>query len=105
MNERLAIGDASGVDAGEALDLAMRTESNGHPPFRTMQCAPLYPIGRCKKRLKHIKYHTISALSRDETSGAEISIPNVVSANKLQEIDSFNIDRHRHVCHPSTLRR
>ena len=93
MNERLAVGDATGVDAGEALDLAMRTEINGKPAIQNDAVrASIANWWVQKSGLKYTKYRTISALSRGETPGPEASITKVISANKLQEIGSFGMD-------------
>ena len=69
MNERLAVGDADGVDANEAFD--WYCEASG---------------------LKNTKLRTMSALSRGDTPGPEASITKIVSANKLQAIGNFGMD-------------
>ena len=76
------------MDAGEALDLAMRTEINGKPAIQNDAVrASIANWWVQKSGLKYIKYRTISALSRGETPGPEASI-----TNKLQEIGSFGMD-------------
>ena len=93
MNERLAVGDASGPDAEEALELAESTLVDGRPAIEDgrvrEQVAHWYAQ---KSGLTYTKFRRISALSRGETPGPEMSITKVVSANKLQQVGFFGID-------------
>lgn len=93
MNERLAVGDANGVDVEEALSWARDQDNHGesllHDSAVRKQIAQWY----CQASgLRNTKLRTMSALSKGETPGPEASITKIVSANKLQALGHFGID-------------
>ena len=93
MNERLAVGNAGGVDFDQLFDLAARSEIDGAPAIANAAVREKLATWYCESSgLKFTNYRTISALSRGQTPGPENSITKVVSANKLQGIASFAID-------------
>ena len=94
MNERLAVGDASGPDIEELMELARNTESEtGGPVIKDMdvrqKIADWYVQGQ---GLKYTKFRTLTALSKGQTPGPEASISKVVSAPRLQDLTSFALD-------------
>ncbi len=93
MNERLAVGNAGGVDFAELHALARKVEIDGQPAADNAAVRERLASWYCQESgLKFTNYRTISALSRGQTPGPENSITKVVSANKLQELASFGID-------------
>ena len=93
MNERLAVGDAPGPDAEDALKLARMVELDGQPAIRNAAVREKLADWYVKTQgLKYTKFRTMTALSRGQTPGPEASITKVVSASKLQEIASFGMD-------------
>ena len=93
MNERLAVGNAGGVDFAELYALARKVEVDGQPAAENAAVRERLASWYCQESgLKFTNYRTISALSRGQTPGPENSITKVVSANKLQELASFGID-------------
>ena len=93
MNERLAVGDASGPDIEEIFNLACKQDLNGDLAIKNGSVRDKLADWYCQySGLKYTKYRNISALSRGETPGPEASITKVVSGNKLQEIANFGMD-------------
>lgn len=94
MNERLAVGDASGPDFEEIFLLASALEDeNGTALVDDSLVRDRLADWYCQQSgLKYTKYRTISALSKGGTPGPENSITKVVSANKLQQIGAFGSD-------------
>ena len=93
MNERLAVGDANGVDAREAFELAKQQDDRGAPMIENQAVRESIADWYCEANgLKNTKLRTMSALSRGDTPGPEASITKVVSANKLQFIGNFGMD-------------
>ena len=93
MNERLAVGDASGPDFEEIFNLACKQDLNGDLAIKNGSVRDNLADWYCQySGLKYTKYRNISALSRGETPGPEASITKVVSGNKLQEIANFGMD-------------
>tara|TARA_B100000949_G_scaffold225631_1_gene230076 strand:- start:117 stop:1349 length:1233 start_codon:yes stop_codon:yes gene_type:complete len=93
MNERLAVGDASGPDFAEAFNLACEKDLNGDLAIKDGSVRDKLADWYCQASgLKYTKYRNISALSRGETPGPQASITKIVSGNKLQEIANFGMD-------------
>ena len=93
MNERLAVGDASGPDFQEAFNLACGQDLNGDLAIKDGSVRDKLADWYCHSSgLKYTKYRNISALSRGETPGPQASITKIVSGNKLQEIANFGMD-------------
>ena len=93
MNERLAVGDASGVDFQEIFELAKEQDFNGDAAISNGSVREKLADWYCEQSgLKYTKMRNISALSQGSTPGPEASITKIVSANKLQEIANFGMD-------------
>jgi len=93
MNERLAVGDADGVDANEAFELAKKHDKDGEQLIENNAVRESIADWYCEASgLKNTKLRTMSALSRGDTPGPEASITKIVSANKLQAIGNFGMD-------------
>ena len=93
MNERLAVGDASGPDFQEAFNLACGQDLNGDLAIKDGSVRDKLADWYCQSSgLKYTKYRNISALSRGETPGPQASITKIVSGNKLHEIANFGMD-------------
>ena len=93
MNERLAVGDADGVDANEAFELAKKYDKDGEQLIDNNAVRESIADWYCEASgLKNTKLRTMSALSRGDTPGPEASITKIVSANKLQAIGNFGMD-------------
>mgnify|MGYP001462769027 FL=1 len=93
MNERLAVGDADGVDANEAFELAKKHNKDGELLIENNAVRESIADWYCEASgLKNTKLRTMSALSRGDTPGPEASITKIVSANKLQAIGNFGMD-------------
>ena len=93
MNERLAVGDADGVDANEAFELAKKHDKDGEQLIDNNAVRESIADWYCEvSGLTNTKLRTMSALSRGDTPGPEASITKIVSANKLQAIGNFGMD-------------
>ena len=93
MNERLAVGDADGVDANEAFELAKKHDKDGEQLIDNNAVRESIADWYCEASgLKNTKLRTMSALSRGDTPGPEASIKKIVSANKLPAIGNFGMD-------------
>ncbi len=93
MNERLAVGSASGPDAKEMLTLAQTLEVDDRPALENKAVRDRIATWHCEQSGLHFtKLRVQSALSRGETPGPENSITKIVSANKLQGIGSYGMD-------------
>ena len=93
MNERLAVGSASGPDATELLELARTTEMEDGPAIEDGAVREKIATWYAEQAgLLYTKLRTQSALSQGGTPGPENSITKIVSANKLQGIGSFGMD-------------
>jgi len=93
MNERLAVGDATGADVEEALAWAQKQDNQGQLMIQNTAVRTSIADWYCQASgLKNTKLRTMSALSKGDTPGPEASITKVVSANKLQAIGNFGID-------------
>ena len=93
MNERLAVGDASGVDFQEIFDLSKEQDFNGDQAIKNGSVREKLADWYCEHSgLKYTKMRNISALSQGSTPGPEASITKIVSANKLQDIANFGMD-------------
>ena len=93
MNERLAVGSASGPDAKEMLALAQTLEVDDRPALENKAVRDRIATWHCEQSGLHFtKLRVQSAMSRGETPGPENSITKIVSANKLQGIGSYGMD-------------
>jgi len=93
MNERLAVGGATGADFEDLLELARETELETGPAIKDMdvrqKLADWYTRGQ---GLKYTRFRTMTALSKGEAPGPEASISKVVSAPRLQELSGFALE-------------
>lgn len=94
MNERLAVGSASGPDFDDIFKLAGQIElEDGRTALEHGEIRAKLAEWYCQMSgLKYTKARVQSSLSKGATPGPENSITKVVSANKLQEISSFALD-------------
>ena len=89
MNERLAVGGATGPNYPELLSLARSTPSGDSSALEDQafreKLADWYVQA---EGLKLTRFRSITALSRGQTPGPEASIGKIVSANQLQAMSS-----------------
>jgi alkylation response protein AidB-like acyl-CoA dehydrogenase len=93
MNERLAVGGASGPGPREILELARSTQGEEgsvleDDAFR-QKLADWYVQN---EGLKLTRFRTQTALSRGETPGPESSIGKIIAANVMQDLASTALD-------------
>ena len=94
MNERLAVGGASGAGWAEFLEAARKVNGiDGAPAIEDQavreKLADLYVQF---EGLSHSRNRTMTALSRGETPGPENSISKVVAANAMHDLASTALD-------------
>ena len=89
MNERLAVGGATGPNYPELLSLARSTPSGNSSALEDAafreKLADWYVQA---EGLKLTRFRSITALSRGQTPGPEASIGKIVSANQLQAMST-----------------
>jgi alkylation response protein AidB-like acyl-CoA dehydrogenase len=89
MNERLAVGGATGPNYPELLSLARSTPSGDSSALEDQafreKLADWYVQA---EGLKLTRFRSITALSRGQTPGPEASIGKIVSANQLQAMST-----------------
>ena len=94
MNERLAVGGASGMGWREFMDLARETQSfDGGAALKDgvlrEKLADWYVQA---EGLKHTRNRTMTALSRGQTPGPESSIGKIVSALQMQDLGNSAVE-------------
>ncbi len=94
MNERAAIGTGGGdLDVALAVGLAKEVMIEGCPAIEDSAVqAKIANFYIQEAGLKYISYRSLSALSRGDLPGPEMSIGKLVGAPKLQQLASFCMD-------------
>lgn len=94
MNERLAVGIATGVQGvEELLKLARATELDGEPAVKNGAVREKIANFHVESEgLKYTRFRMWTALSRGETPGPQSSINKVVSAKQMQDLASFGME-------------
>ncbi len=94
MNERLAVGTATGLlGVEELLSLARSVDLDGAPAIKNgavrEKIAQWYVES---EGLKYTRYRSWTALSRGETPGPQSSISKVISAKQMQDLGAFAME-------------
>lgn len=94
MNERLAVGGASGAGWSQFMDVARKTSSHDGATALSDQAlreklADWYVQA---EGLKHTRNRTMTALSRGQTPGPESSIGKIISAVQMQDLANTAIE-------------
>ncbi len=93
MNERFNAGGGGRPDVHELIELTRAIEIDGKPaiedPGVRQKLAEWYVQSA---GVKATRYRTLTALSKGQTPGPEMSIIKLVNATKLQEIGAFGMD-------------
>ena len=94
MNERLAVGGASGAGWSQFMEVARKTPSHDGATALTDQAlreklADWYVQA---EGLKHTRNRTMTALSRGQTPGPESSIGKIISAVQMQDLANTAIE-------------
>ena len=94
MNERLAVGIATGIlGVDELVTLARDSEIDGQPAIRNGAVRDKIANFFVESEgLKYTKYRMWTALSRGETPGPQSSINKVVSARLMQDLGSLSME-------------
>jgi acyl-CoA dehydrogenase len=94
MNERLAVGVATGIlGVEDLLSLTRSVEIDGTPAIRSSAVREKIAQWFIESEgLKYGKYRTWTALSKGETPGPQSSINKVVAARQMQELGSFAME-------------
>ncbi len=96
MNERLAVGTATGILGRRRPDepRPRSATSTARPPSATAPCARRSPTGSSRARASSTrKFRTWTALSRGRDAGAaNRSITKVVSARQMQDLAAFAME-------------
>jgi acyl-CoA dehydrogenase len=94
MNERLAVGTATGILGPEdLLSLARSLDVDGAPAIRNAAVRDRIAEWFVESEgLKYTRFRTWTALSRGETPGPQSSIAKVVSARQMQDLGAFAME-------------
>jgi alkylation response protein AidB-like acyl-CoA dehydrogenase len=93
MNERLAIGQGTGVDYNELLQLARDTELETGPAIKDSNVREHLADWYVQTQgLKYTKFRTLTALSKGQQPGPESSIGKIVSGPKMQDLAGFGME-------------
>jgi alkylation response protein AidB-like acyl-CoA dehydrogenase len=94
MNERLAVGMATGIlGVDDLMSLARANDAGGAPAIRNGAVREKIAEWFVESEgLKYTRFRTWTALSKGETPGPENSITKVVSARQMQDLSSFAME-------------
>jgi alkylation response protein AidB-like acyl-CoA dehydrogenase len=94
MNERLAVGMATGIlGVDDLMSLARDHDLGDEPAIRNGAVREKLADWFVESEgLKYTRFRTWTALSRGETPGPESSITKVVSARQMQDLSSFAME-------------
>jgi acyl-CoA dehydrogenase len=94
MNERLAVGTATGILGPEdLLRMARSLDVDGAPAIQNGAVREKIAEWFVESEgLKYTKFRTWTALSKGETPGPQSSIAKVVSARQMQDLGAFAMD-------------
>ena len=93
MNERFNAGEAGRPNAAELLELAREIEIDGRPAIENAEVrAKLAEWHVQAAGIQATKFRTLTALSKGQSPGPEMSIIKLVNASKLQDIGAFGMD-------------
>lgn len=93
MNERLAVGEEPVPNFDQVFALVRETMLEDGPALENAAVRERLADWYVRQQgLHNTRFRTITALSRGQTPGPEMSIAKVITASKLQEIASFGLD-------------
>lgn len=93
MNERFNAGAGGRPDTAELVELAKSIELNGRPAIEDSGVRQKIAEWHVQSAgVKATRFRTLTALSKGQTPGPEMSIIKLVNASKLQDIGAFGMD-------------
>ena len=93
MNERLAVGDPPGLDFDQIFEATKELEVEDGLAIKNSEVRQKMADWYVQSRgLQYTKYRSITALSKGQTPGPELSISKLVTASKMQDVSSYALD-------------
>ncbi len=93
MNERLAVGDPPGLDFDQIFEATKEIEVEDGLAIKNSEVRQKLADWYVQSRgLQYTKYRSITALSKGQTPGPELSISKLVTASKMQDVSSYALD-------------
>ena len=93
MNERLAVGDPPGLDFDQIFEATKQFEVEDGLAIKNSEVRQKMADWYVQSRgLQYTKYRSMTALSKGQTPGPELSISKLVTASKMQEVSSYALD-------------
>jgi len=93
MNERFNAGSSSRPDIPELIELTRNIEIDGRPAIEDPGVRQKLAEWHVQSAgVKATRYRTLTALSKGQQPGPEMSIIKLVNANKMQEVGAFGMD-------------
>ena len=93
MNERLAVGDPPGLDFDQIFEATKQFEVEDGLAIKNSEVRQKMADWYVQSRgLQYTKYRSMTALSKGQTPGPELSISKLITASKIQDISSYALD-------------
>ena len=93
MNERLAVGDPPGLDFDQIFEASKEIEVEDGLAVKNSEVRQKMADWYIQSRgLQYTKYRSMTALSKGQTPGPELSISKLVTASKMQDVSSYALD-------------
>ena len=93
MNERLAVGDPPGLDFDQIFEATKELEVEDGLAIKNSEVRQKMADWYVQSRgLQYTKYRSITALSKGQTPGPELSISKLVTASKMQDVSAYALE-------------
>ena len=93
MNERLAVGDPPGLDFDQIFEATKELEVEDGLTFKNSEVRQKMADWYVQSRgLQYTKFRSITALSKGQTPGPELSISKLVTASKMQDVSAYALE-------------
>ena len=90
MNERLAVGDPPGLDFDQIFEATKELEVEDGLAIKNSEVRQKMADWYVQSRgLQYTKFRSITALSKGQTPGPELSISKLVTASKMQDVSAY----------------
>ncbi len=93
MNERLAVGDPPGLDFDQIFEATKELEVEDGLAIKNSEVRQKMADWYVQSRgLQYTKFRSITALSKGQTPGPELSISKLVTASKMQDVSAYALE-------------
>ena len=93
MNDRLAVGDPPGLDFDQIFEATKELEVEDGLAIKNSEVRQKMADWYVQSRgLQYTKFRSITALSKGQTPGPELSISKLVTASKMQDVSAYALE-------------